>query len=97
VESVAAVLRDPQYCGYPSGQVTLLADGQATREAMLGALDQLAGTVAETDTLLLFYAGHGMYDTEGGYCMTSSDMRLTRVEGKNRCVDDGGGAGPGHT
>jgi uncharacterized caspase-like protein len=83
-ESVAAVLCDPQYCGYPSAQVTLLVDGQATRGAILGALDQLAGKIAEMDTLLLFYAGHGMYDTEGGYCLATSDIQLTRVEGNNR-------------
>ena len=33
-QEVAAVLRDPRYCGYPEQQVTLLHDARATREAI---------------------------------------------------------------
>ncbi|MGQ9483061.1 hypothetical protein [Chloroflexus sp.] len=31
-QAVATVLRDPQCCGYPETQVTLLANADATRE-----------------------------------------------------------------
>ncbi len=41
-EAVAAVLRDPRFCSYPADQVTLLADGNATREGILAALADLA-------------------------------------------------------
>ncbi|HEX9370182.1 MAG TPA: hypothetical protein VF897_04220, partial [Roseiflexaceae bacterium] len=35
--AVAAVLRDPQYCGYPSAQVMLLSDAAASRHNILHA------------------------------------------------------------
>ena len=35
--AVAAVLRDPQFCGYPTEQVALLSDAAATRDGALAA------------------------------------------------------------
>jgi hypothetical protein len=40
--AVAAVLCDPQYCGYPLEQMALLSDAAASREGVLAALDGLA-------------------------------------------------------
>jgi hypothetical protein len=69
-EQVAALLRDPQVCGYPAEQVTLLRDSNATSENILKALDQLAGTATEGDTALIFYSGHGAYGADGYYLTT---------------------------
>ncbi|NJN67908.1 MAG: caspase family protein [Chloroflexaceae bacterium] len=74
-QAVAEVLRDPRCCGYPAEQVTLLTDGQATRAAILAALDHLPYT-SKTDTLLLFSSGHGHYSSDGTYHLTTHDTRL---------------------
>jgi uncharacterized caspase-like protein len=76
-QALAAVLRDPQYCGYHSDQITVLADATATRVGILSALDALAARVEKQSTVLLFYSGHGHYGDDGTYYLTSHDTRLT--------------------
>jgi len=76
-QALSAVLRDPRFCGYAEVQVTVLSNEGATREGILAALKELA-TLLEDATVVLFYAGHGDYSTDGGYALTAHD---TRVEG----------------
>lgn len=76
---VAALLIEPRYCAYPQEQVTLLTDTAATRQNILDALDQLAKTVGEDATILLFYSGHGLFSDEN-YYLTTYDTEL--VDGK---------------
>lgn len=73
--AVAAVLRDPQFCGYPPEQVTLLSAAAASRAGFLAALDELAARADEGDTVFVFYAGHGEYGDDG-YYLTTHDTRL---------------------
>jgi hypothetical protein len=73
--AVAAVLRDERLCGYPAEQVRLLADGSATRAELLAALEALA-QLDEDATVILFYAGHGEYGTDGNYYLTTHDTQL---------------------
>lgn len=73
--AVGAVLRDPQYCGYPPEQVTLLSDAAASRAGVLAALDGLAARAGEGDTVFVFYASHGEYGDDG-YYLTTHDTRL---------------------
>ena len=73
--AVAAVLRDPQFCGYPPEQVTLLSAAAASRAGILAALDELAARADEGDTVFVFYAGHGEYGDDG-YHLTTHDTRL---------------------
>lgn len=73
-QAVASLLTDAQHCGYPDAQVTALTDAGATRAALLAALDDLTHT-SKDDTVLLFYGGHGDYDTTGTYCLTTNDTR----------------------
>jgi hypothetical protein len=74
-QEVAAVLRNPQYCGYPDNQVKLLTDDSATREQVLAALDTLAQQARPEDTVLLFYSGHGEYDQQNNFYLTTHDTR----------------------
>ena len=81
-EALAEVL-EKQY-GFA---VQRLLDGQATRAAIIAALDQLATTLTEDDALLLFFAGHGFYDPSlgEGYWIPSDarkskDDRLTKED-----------------
>jgi Caspase domain len=46
-------------CGCPEERVTSLVDAQATRAAILDALDQLARDTTDQDTVLVYLAGHG--------------------------------------
>ncbi|NTW00305.1 MAG: hypothetical protein HGA19_03250 [Oscillochloris sp.] len=73
--AVAAVLCDPQYCGYPPEQVTLLSGAAANREGVMAALDALAARAGEGDTVFVFYVGHGEYGDDG-YYLTTHDTQL---------------------
>jgi hypothetical protein len=58
-QDIAAVLRDPACCGYPPAAVKTLLDGEATRAAILAALDALAHDTGEASTVFIYYSGHG--------------------------------------
>jgi hypothetical protein len=45
-------------------RVTLLSGAEATRDAVVAALEELAGRLAETDAVAIFLIGHGAYDGE---------------------------------
>ncbi len=54
-------LADPGLCAYPEGRIRILSDEKATRDGILGAVDELARAAA-TDpdaTFLVYYSGHG--------------------------------------
>jgi len=81
-EAVAAILRSPEYCGYPSEQVTLLHDESATREGILAGLAALAERTGPEDTVVVYYCGHGEFGTDGEYYLVSHEVKLSgsRVE-----------------
>ena len=74
--ALAAVLRDPACCGYPDHQVQVLQEAAASRDGILAALDGLAARTGETDTVLLYFCGHGVYGDDGDYYLTTHDTRL---------------------
>ena len=65
VELMAYILRDN--FGFPAENMTLLRDGQATREGILTALDSIVDRAGEEDVVVIHYSGHGsqMTDREG--------------------------------
>ena len=65
-QDVAAVLQDAACCGYPPAQVRSLLDGDATRAAILDALDALARDTREASTVFIYYSGHGARATGDG-------------------------------
>jgi hypothetical protein len=56
---LADILRDPERCAYPPDQVHLLTGEDATREAVLAALDRLAQAADAQSTVVVYYSGHG--------------------------------------
>ena len=72
-ESLANILME-QYTFEPAN-VTLLKD--ATRADIIDALDNLRKRITPNDNLLLFYAGHGLWDAEGeiGYWIPSDGSK----------------------
>jgi hypothetical protein len=63
---VADLLTDRTRCGYPSGQVKVLLDQEATLEHIRLELKQLAERVDSGDTAVLFFSGHGVRNADGG-------------------------------
>jgi hypothetical protein len=57
--AIAKVLRD-QY----KFEVNLLTDSDASYQKIVGALSEYAHKLQEKDDLLIYYAGHGMYDKD---------------------------------
>ncbi len=70
------VLYNPELCGYPQEQVTLLHDKTASRKGILDALDALSAT-GQDATVLIFYCGHGDYGTDGNYYLTTYDTKAS--------------------
>lgn len=64
-EALGAVLLDPELCGYPSDQVQLLLDGEATRASIISALQELVDNASSEDTVIIFFSGHGGYRAVG--------------------------------
>jgi hypothetical protein len=60
------LLVDPRYCGYPSAQVTMLLDGEATRAAVIGALSWLAHA-RPSSVVLVYISGHGGRVASGNF------------------------------
>lgn len=56
---IADTLRSPSYCGYPSSNVTVLIDDQATLLGIRKALADLAADAKADDTVAIFFSGHG--------------------------------------
>ncbi|MBP1468084.1 caspase family protein [Candidatus Chloroploca sp. M-50] len=86
-ESVAGILRDPAYCGYPENQVKLLHDAKATREGILAELDALATCTNADSTVFVFYAGHGEYGADGHFFLTTHD---TVLDAQGKVTGDSG-------
>jgi uncharacterized caspase-like protein len=74
-EAVAEVLLDPAACGYHAANVQLLLSQDATREHVRHALDAL-GQVDEESTVIIFFAGHGAFGTDGRYYLMGYDAEL---------------------
>ncbi|MCX6679744.1 MAG: caspase family protein [Methanothrix sp.] len=58
---IADILKDPERCAYPAGQVELLVGETAHRQAVLDALDRLAERADESSTVIIYFSGHGYH------------------------------------
>jgi hypothetical protein len=56
---LAELLKDGERCAYPPEQVNLLTGDQATRQAILSALDALAGLADPQASVVVYFSGHG--------------------------------------
>ncbi len=74
--AVREVLVNPDLCGYPSPQVTLLHDATASKDGVLAALSALRETPAD-HTVLLYYCGHGANGTDGDYYLTTHESQVS--------------------
>jgi uncharacterized caspase-like protein len=56
---IAALLQQPERAGYAPGNVKVILDRNATRQAILDGLTWLANTTGVGSTALVYYSGHG--------------------------------------
>ncbi|MHB8118725.1 MAG: tetratricopeptide repeat protein [Methanothrix sp.] len=56
---IADILKDPERCAYPPGQVELLVGEATHRQAVLDALDRLAERADESSSVIIYFSGHG--------------------------------------
>jgi hypothetical protein len=66
-QDIHNLLVDPQYCGYLPDNVTLLTDHQATRAALLNALDALKQQSTIDSTVFFYISCHGGQIRSGHY------------------------------
>ena len=74
------ILIDTQKAGYPSEQVQLLTEVEATKQGILDALKKLKSQVDDNPhaTVLIYYSGHGGQfpkDNEPQYYLLPSDYK----------------------
>ena len=62
---IYGLLVDPAHCAYPADNVQLLVDGDATRDAILAALDGLAAKTTEKSTVFFYISCHGFWVADG--------------------------------
>lgn len=58
-KAMESVLTDPSLCGYVSENVQTLLDERATRSNIVNGLEQLVRSAKPTDTVIVFFSGHG--------------------------------------
>ena len=89
---VRDLLVDPRYCGYPPGHVTMLLDGEATREAIIDTLSGLAVRAQPTSAVLVYISGHGGRVVSGAFAgeyilpvdtmlASGEDLAVTAISG----------------
>src|SRR5579863_1740057 len=75
LDEMRSLLTDPALCGWPSGQVTVIAN-PLSAAGLATTIADLAEAV--TGTLLLYYVGHGVLSARGELCLTVTSSRPDR-------------------
>src|SRR5205085_3851305 len=69
-QRLAEMLRDEATAAYPDAQVRVLSGADATRQAILAALDTFPQQIsARRATAVVFFAGHGIQRPDGFYLL----------------------------
>ena len=70
VQAIAAILADPDRCGYPRDNVQVITGSDATAANIRAALESLAQSTNSQSTVLLYFSGHGGRALESGHWRT---------------------------
>jgi uncharacterized caspase-like protein len=76
---LAGVLANPAAGLFPVENVTTLVDASVTRNAVVGALDDLARKAGPDDLVLIYFSGHGATDEKGRAYWVMHDTRADRL------------------
>lgn len=74
--------------GASPDRLVLLLDGQATAAAIRDALARTAALAGPEDTLVFYYAGHGMKQDDGRVVFASTDVRSGDALGTGLVAED---------
>jgi hypothetical protein len=78
---LAGALEERGKVYYASHSLTRLLDAAATKQAIAAALEKAVASAGPEDTILFFFAGHGVQDGDGRYYLTPSDLDLADIPG----------------
>jgi hypothetical protein len=78
---LAVALKGRGSAYYASQEHNLLLDEGATRQAIAAAIEKAVAAAGPEDTILFFFAGHGVQSDDGRYYLTPSDLNLTDIPG----------------
>ncbi len=74
---------------YKNLEVHTLYDGEATRNAILSKLDELAAKVSQEDVFIFYYAGHGSMVDDRFFFIPSESLRLYDLSSLQREAIEG--------
>ncbi len=77
---LAAAIEARQAVYYAKRHVELLGDKTATAKSIAAALEKAVTLASPEDTILFFFAGHGVEGSDGLYYLAASDIRREDVE-----------------
>lgn len=64
-DDIEKLLISEKHCGYPAANVQVLRNAQASRDAIIAGLMHLAATAQPTDTVVVYFSGHGAQRPDG--------------------------------
>ncbi len=77
---LAAALDKRKAIYYAKQNVELLADGEATAAAIAAAMERAVAAATPEDTILFFFAGHGVQGDDGRYYLAPHDLERDSIE-----------------
>lgn len=81
-QDLAQILQDGSYCGYPSSNVRLLLDADATKANIVAGLTWLAQSSSREDTVVVYFSGHGAqlsHGTNAGTYLCPVDFEVAQL------------------
>jgi len=84
--SIASAFKDISGSLYGNYHAEVLTDGAATREGILRKFKELSARIKNTDTVILYFSGHGI-TRKGTYYFLPHDAKLDDLGGTSISVD----------
>ncbi|HNT11181.1 MAG TPA: caspase family protein [Spirochaetota bacterium] len=84
--SIASAFKDISGSLYGNYHAEVLTDGAATREGILRKFKELSARIKNTDTVILYFSGHGIM-RKGTYYFLPHDAKLDDLGGTSISVD----------
>ncbi len=81
-QAIYDVLTDEKLCGYDKDKVTLLIDKDATNNKIIESLDNIIAKSDQDSSFLLYYSGHGGYDSGTSWLCPYDFNETTYITGK---------------
>jgi hypothetical protein len=90
-KAVREILIDQDTCGYLEEQTEFLHENLATTQDIISALESLAKRVTGSDTVFIYFAGHGAFGTDDNYYLATHDVRFVNTGGAELKIEAGTG------